>query len=77
MAYKLFSKKHLLKALKKAGLPYSYPSLVTMERKGIIPQSDNAIGVGTNRWRLYTKEELDMIVERVRQYKSQLQNQLQ
>ena len=65
----MFSKQHLLAALEKEKLPHSYKSLLQLERKGVIPQPNNAIGLGnTNRWRLYTKEEIEEIVQRMKNY---------
>lgn len=66
----LFSKQHLLQALKDNGLPYTYKSLLKYEKLGVIPSSDNAIGMGvTNRWRLYTKEQIDSVVLKLKEYK--------
>ena len=67
---KLFSKKYLLVALKKAGLPYSYKALIKYERRGIIPQPESAVGFGSmKKWRLYTQEEIDEIVQKMTSYK--------
>lgn len=67
---KVFTKKHLFDALKEAGLPYSYKSLLKFERLGIIP-TNNASGEvsGVNNWRLYTEKEIKEIVKKIRAYK--------
>lgn len=63
---------HLLAALKKEGLPSTYKSLLKMEREGIIPQANNAIGFGvTDRWRLYSQEDIKNIVLRVKNHKNE------
>ncbi len=66
-----FSKKHLLAALKKANLPHTHKSLIKYERAGIIPTSANPLSFGvTNTWRLYTAEEIEQIVQKVKDFKS-------
>lgn len=66
----VFSKKYLLESLKRAGVPYSYKSLLLYEKKGIIPKPENAIGFGRgSKWRLYRQDEINDIVARVVAYK--------
>lgn len=66
----LYSKQHLLKALEEAGLPHTYKSLLKYEKMGVLPGSNNAIGMGvTNRWRLYTKPEIESAVLKLKEYK--------
>lgn len=66
MGNAMYSKQHLLAALEKKNLPHSYKSLLQLERKGVIPKANNAVGMGpTNTWRLYTEEEINEIVNLV------------
>ena len=68
---KMYSKQHLLQALKKEGLPSTYKSLLKYEKAGIVPTGDNAIGFGiSNRWRLYTEDEIKQIVDTVKKHKA-------
>lgn len=67
----IFSKKHLLEALKRAGLPYTYASLLEYEKKGIVPKPQHAIGFGNGRWRFYTMQEIKENVRRIAQYRKE------
>lgn len=62
---KLFTKMHLLAALEQNNLPHTYKSLLKMEREGIIPTS-GGLEFSMNRQRLYTEEEINDIVSKVR-----------
>jgi len=64
----IYLKQHLLNALKKAGLPCSYPTLVRYEVKGIIPKTGRVTSKH-RKWRVYTQDDIDAIVEAVRKYK--------
>lgn len=67
---KIYTKKHLLETLTKEGLPSSYKSLMKYEKLGVVPVKGGFLGHGSARnWRLYTKEEIDNIVDRIREYK--------
>lgn len=68
MSQELYSKQILLEALKEAGLPHSYPSLLRYEKKGIIQRPANEIKYPDRSWRFYTIEEIDRIVIRIRKY---------
>ena len=71
MSEKVYNKRHLLEALKNAGLPYSYKALLKYERAGVIPQATRIEGMGDGpRARLYSKEDIDNIIARVKAYKS-------
>lgn len=61
----LFTKIHLLEALEKAKLPHTYKALLNFERKGIIPTAFNRL----NTQRLYTKQEIEDIVRKIKEYK--------
>lgn len=65
---KIFSKKHLLQALKNAGLPASYPTLLAYEKAGVVPHSEGNIEFADRRWRFYTEEEITNIIIRVKGY---------
>lgn len=65
---KVYTKKHLLKALKKAGLPHSYKTLLQYERLGLIDRGGNEIEVRNNE-RFYTEQEIKSIVVKVKTYK--------
>lgn len=64
----LYSKRHLLKALKKNRLPHSYMTLMKYEKMGVIEEPIRAIGFGNGKHRLYTQEDIDRAVDRVRLY---------
>jgi len=73
---KVFTKKHLLDALQKEGLPATYKSLLKYEKLGIIPLQGSAEGVGNaSNWRLYTEDEIKSIVAKVKSYKEQNKNE--
>ena len=60
----VYTKKHLLEALAKAGLPSSYKSLLEIERRGVIPRGGMLKSVNDDRF--YTLEEINSIVEQVK-----------
>jgi hypothetical protein len=64
----LYSKRHLLKALKKNRLPHSYMTLMKYEKMGVVNQPIRAIGFGNGQHRLYTQEDINENVDRVRAY---------
>jgi len=68
MDNKTESKKQLLEALKKAGLPHSYPTLLEYEAKGIIPVPS----LNTNGDRIYSENDIQEIVVKVREYRKTL-----
>ena len=70
---KLYSRKHLLLALKQAGLPHTYITLLSYERKGIVPKPKLAIGFGNGKWRFYTREDIKSTVRLVRKYRNEKQ----
>jgi len=75
----IFTKSHLLEALKKAhtqskknggpDIGYTYKSLLEYEKKGIIPRGGTEIEVSSAN-RFYTRDEIDAIVRRVKDYKN-------
>ena len=67
----IFSKKHLLEALKRADQPFTYASLLQYEKKGVIPQPEHAIGFGNGRWRFYTQDEINENVKLITDYRKQ------
>ena len=68
---KIYSKKHLLEALKSAGQPFTYASLLEYEKKGVLPKPEHAIGFGNGRWRFYTMVEIKENVRLVAEYRKQ------
>ena len=66
----LFSKEHLLKALKNAGLPSSYVSLMKYEKLGVVLLPKNMMNFGTKKYRFYTKDEIAESVKKVVEYKN-------
>jgi hypothetical protein len=67
---KIYTRKHLSKALDKANLPSSPKALSEYEAKGIIPRGGSFEIVNRRNDRFYTQEEIAEIVEKVRQYKN-------
>jgi hypothetical protein len=66
----LIGKKQLLQALKDAGLPCTYPTLLRFERMGLIAKPASLVAYEDRSWRFYTVEELRIIIEQVREYKN-------
>lgn len=66
---KLFTKVHLLEALKNAGLPSTYKALLKMESDGIISRGGKDVEVLDNTDRFYTREEIKEIVLKIKAYK--------
>ena len=62
----LMTKKYLQQALREAGLPSSYVTLLSYERQGIIPAPRTPTLGGGRDTRFYTQEEIDQIVIAVR-----------
>ena len=60
-----YSKKHLQKALKEAGLPSSRPTLLKYEVNGVIDKPKRQAGFGHMIWNFYTQDEIDECVGRV------------
>lgn len=73
-----YGKQDLLEALKKADadhpelkIPYSYRSLLRLEKLGVIPVCNSPLKFKSGaQWRLYTIEEVEAIVQKVIEYKS-------
>ena len=69
MMQSILSKKHLMEALKRAGLPYSYNSILDFERKGVIPRPESELGNQEYKGnRVYNQEEIEQIVAKVSAY---------
>lgn len=70
---KVITRKDLLEVLKKEGLPYSYKSLLKYEQMGILPRPENSTGFGvSNRsMRIYTEQEIQDAVSKLKEHKSQ------
>ena len=58
-----------LNALKKAGLPYSKPSIMSYEKKGIISFADEIRIVGKRKHRIYTALGIKKRIQQIRKYK--------
>ena len=64
----LYSKQILLKKLRENNLPYSYPSLLRYEKKGIIQKPLGMIHYSDRSWRFYSTVEINKIVVLIRKY---------
>ena len=71
---KFYTKQHLLKALKQAGLPCSYPTLIRYETLGKINKPEKTISFNDREWRLYTRVEIDDIIIKIRSFKIKYKN---
>lgn len=69
MAIKVYTKIHLLKALKEAGLPSTYKSLLNYERQGIINRGGGEMQSASND-RYFTEQEIKDIVEKIKSLKT-------
>ena len=65
---KVYTKQHLLQALKKAGLPHTYKSLLNYEKQGVISRGGEIESVNNNRY--FNEWEIAEIVEKIRKLKS-------
>lgn len=66
----IYTKKHLLKALAEAGLPYSYKSLIKYEKLGVIPRETSHEVAGVSHdMRFYHEEDIENIVAKIKEYK--------
>ena len=63
---KFYSKKHFLKALKDAGLPFTYMTLLVWERKGIIDKPKHMQMMNEKEWRFYTKQEIEDNIKKIK-----------
>lgn len=72
MAIKVYTKIHLLQALKKAGLPHTYKSLLNYERQGIVNRGGEMIGASNDRY--FTEQEIADIVEKIKVLKAKNEN---
>ncbi len=66
----LFSKRHLLKALKEAGLPFTYVTLMDLEKKGVVSKPQHMQVMNGFKWRFYTQEEINENIKKIREYKN-------
>ena len=64
---KVYTKIHLLKALKKAGLPHTYKSLLNYEKQGIIDRGGEIESASNNRY--FTEQEIKTIVAKIKEQK--------
>lgn len=64
MAIKVYTKIHLLNALREAGLPHTYKSLLNYERQGIISRGGEVESASNDRY--FTADEISQIVEKIR-----------
>jgi hypothetical protein len=62
---------HLLNALKVAGLPSTYKTLLKMERDGVISRGGNDAEAVGNRDRFYSEQEIKDIVVKVKAHKNE------
>jgi hypothetical protein len=69
---KLYSKKHLLDALRAEGLPCTYPTLLKYERLNVINKPKETITFDDREWRLYTRDEIEIITLASKQYQRRI-----
>lgn len=67
MAVKVYTKIHLLKALKEAGLPHTYKSLLNYEKQGVVNRGGEIVSASNDRY--FTESEITEIVEKIRRMK--------
>ena len=72
----IFSKKHFLKALKEAGLPCTYPTLIKFENKGIIDKPKQMQSMNKHEWRFYTEDEMEKNIKKLRLYYRKTNNKI-
>lgn len=62
-----YAKGYLLKALKKAKLPYTYHTLIKYEKNGIINRPSAVVSGRKDRY--YTMEDINEIIRQIKEYK--------
>jgi hypothetical protein len=67
---KLYSKKHLLDALKAADLHCTYPTLLKYEKINVLKKPVGMIIFDDREWRLYNKQEVDDAILAVHRYRN-------
>jgi hypothetical protein len=65
---KFYLKKDLLAYLKECGLPHTYPTLLSYEKKGIVPSPRRKIEGFKVAWRMYTGAEIKEIANILKEY---------
>lgn len=68
MAVKVYTKIHLLQALKDAGLPHTYKSLLNYEKQGVIDRGGEIVAANNDRY--FTELEIKQFVEKIRGLKN-------
>jgi len=63
-----YTMKSLRQALSEAGLPCSKKTILEYERKGVLSKPSGVINWGGTNYRSYTLEEIEVNVQRVREY---------
>ena len=69
MNLQLLSKQHFLEALRQAGLPCTYLTLMKWEKKGIISKPEHMQKMNGYTWRFYTVSEILENIKRIKEYK--------
>lgn len=67
----VYNKNYLLQQLEKEGLTHSRAKIIELEKKGVIKKGSVEIelyGRTRHKWHYYTKEDVDTIIEVVREY---------
>ena len=64
---KIYTKQHLLQALKKAGLPHTYKSLLNFERQQVIGRGGELESASNDRY--FTEKEIADIVSKIKSYR--------
>ena len=65
----LRSKQHFLKALKSAGLPASYPTLLLWEKEGVIEKPKVMKMINGKKWRFYSVEEIRANIRKIKEHR--------
>lgn len=70
---KIITKADLLDILKANDLPHSYKSLLKYEQMGVLPRPKNNTGFGATNasMRIYSPEEIQEAIDKLRAYKMQ------
>jgi len=66
----LYTMKHLMNRLKEEGLPYTWATIKRYEEIGVLLSPDYIVEFGTWDQKLYERETIDSIIDRVERYRN-------
>lgn len=65
---KVYNKNYLLEVLEKKGLTHSKPKIIELEKGGVIPKGSVEVVGDNHKWRFYTDEDIEKVIEHLEAY---------